>query len=93
MISGYKVPFAEVPYQSKYPRQVPTSREKSLLVETEIQALLEKEAIKMRFASGKIFELHIFSRKERFMPETSNQSEKFEPAYPVRIIQNGGIIF
>ena len=34
MISGYKVPFSEVPRQSKYQRQVPMSRERSLLVDT-----------------------------------------------------------
>ena len=36
MISGYKVPLSEVPRQSKYPRQVPMSREKCLLVDIEI---------------------------------------------------------
>ena len=34
--------------------------------------------------SGQIFELHPFSRKERFKPEASHQSEKLEPAYPQR---------
>ena len=47
MISGYKIPFSEAPCQSKYPTQVLTSWEKSLLVDTEIQTLLEKVAIKM----------------------------------------------
>ena len=47
MISGYKIPFSEAPCQSKYPRQVLTSWEQSLLVDIEIQTLLEKVAIKM----------------------------------------------
>ena len=47
MISGNKVTFSEVPRQSKYPRQISMSIEKSLSVDTEIQALLEKGAIKM----------------------------------------------
>ena len=37
------------------------------------------------------FELHLFSRKERFKPEVSHQSEKLEPAYPLRTFQNGGL--
>ena len=45
MILGYKV--KAIPRQSKYPRQVPMSREKSLLVDTEIQTLLQKGEIKM----------------------------------------------
>ena len=45
-----------------------------------------------RFKSGQIFEFHLFSRKERFKPEVSRQSEKLEPAYPQRTFQNGGII-
>ena len=92
MISGYKVPFSEVPRQSKYPRQVPISREKSLLVYTGIQTLSEKGNQNDRFRSGQIFELHLFNRKERYKPEASHQSEKLEPAYPLRTFQNGGII-
>ena len=45
-----------------------------------------------RFKSGKIFELHLFSRKERFKLEVSHQSEKLDPAYPLRTFQSGGII-
>ena len=35
---------------------------------------------------------NLFSRKERFKPEAIHQSEKLEPAYPLRTFQNGGII-
>ena len=47
MILGYKVLFSKVLRQNKYPRQVPMFSEKSLLVDTQIQTLLEKEQIKM----------------------------------------------
>ena len=51
MISGYKVPFSEVPCQGKHPKQVPVPREKYLLVDIEIQTLLEKGPIKMTDSS------------------------------------------
>ena len=57
MVSGYKVPFSEVPRQSKYPRQVPMSREKSQLVVTDIHSQKKSNRLK----SGQIFELHLFS--------------------------------
>ena len=38
MVSGYKVPFSEVPRESKCLRQVPVSKEKSLLVVTDIHS-------------------------------------------------------
>ena len=44
MISGYKVPFPEVPRQSKYPRQVPMSRENSLLVVTDIHSQKKRQS-------------------------------------------------
>ena len=38
MIPGYKVPFSEVPRPSKCQKQVPISKEKSLLVVTDIHS-------------------------------------------------------
>ena len=54
---GLKGILFRIPCQSKYLRQVPMSREKSLLVDTELVSW---------FKSGQIFELHLFGRKERF---------------------------
>ena len=45
-----------------------------------------------RFNSGQIFELHLFSRKERFKLDPSHQFEKLEPVYSLQTFQNGGII-
>ena len=66
MISGYKVPFSEVPRQGKYQRQVPKSRERSLLVGTEIQTLLEKRAIKMIDSSQDKYLSSIFLVEQKY---------------------------
>ena len=68
------------------------SRVKSLLVDTEIQTILQKETVKIIDSSQDEFELHLFCRKERFNAEPSHQSENLEPAYLLRTFQNGGII-
>ena len=52
MISDYKVPFSEVPYQRKYPSQVPTSREKSVSGNKNPGTLRKRGNQNDRFASG-----------------------------------------
>ena len=70
------------------------SRENFLLVDTEIQALLDKGVIKMvDLGEDKYLSSIFLAEKERFKPEPSHQCEKHEPACPLRTFQNVGIIF
>ena len=70
------------------------SRKNFLLVDTEIQALLDKGVIKMvDLGEDKYLSSIFLAEKERFKPEASHQCEKHEPACPLRTFQNVGIIF
>lgn len=70
------------------------SRENFLLVDTEIQALLDKGVIKMvDLGEDKYLSSIFLAEKERFKPEPSHQCEKHEPACPLRTFQNVGVIF